>query len=190
MVRPTESEMRSALGEGTTMKLNKAIAIPAIALAAGISLAACGSVKAPAAPPAVTHTATAAPKPTTPAPTTSAPTTPAPTVTRTAAAAPAPAPVVVVPTPVYVAPAPAPAAPAGSAVGNCGGGVSAGPNTSCPFARNVADAYNGPGDDTEVVYSPVTGQSYTMYYTESGDFVSATGGNDASVTFVYQPGMG
>ena len=68
--------------------------------------------------------------------------------------------------------------------------MSAGPNTSCPFARNVADAYNGPGDDTEVVYSPVTGQSYTMYYTESGDFVSATGGNDASVTFVYQPGMG
>ena len=82
----------------------------------------------------------------------------------------------------------APAAPAGSAVGNCGNGVSAGANTSCAFARNVANAYNGPGSDTEVVYSPATGQSYTMYYTESGDFVSATGGNNASVTFVYQPG--
>jgi uncharacterized lipoprotein YbaY len=39
------------------MKLsNKVIAIPAIAIAAGISLAACGSAKAPAAAPAVTHT--------------------------------------------------------------------------------------------------------------------------------------
>ena len=44
------------------MKLNKAIAIPAIALAAGLSLAACGSVKGRAALPAVTHTGvTAAP---------------------------------------------------------------------------------------------------------------------------------
>ena len=72
------------------MKLNKAIALPAIALAAGISLAACGSAKAPAAPPPVTHTVTApatAPKRTTPAPTTSAPTTAAPPPT---AAAPTP----------------------------------------------------------------------------------------------------
>ncbi len=54
----------------------KLVAIPAIALAAGLSLAACGSVKAPAAAPAITHTVTApaaGPKPTTPAPTTSAP---------------------------------------------------------------------------------------------------------------------
>ena len=51
----------------------KFIAIPAIALAAGLGLAACGSAKAA---PAVTHTVTApaaAPKPTTPAPTTAAP---------------------------------------------------------------------------------------------------------------------
>lgn len=89
-----------------------------------------------------------------------------------------------------VPPVPAPTAPAGSAVGNCGNGVTAGPNTSCAFAQNVASAYSGPGSDTEVVYSPATGQSYTMNYTESGDFVSATGGNDASVTFVYQPGEG
>ena len=49
------------LGEGKTMKLNKAIAIPAIALAAGLSLAACGSVKGHAALPAVTHTGVTAP---------------------------------------------------------------------------------------------------------------------------------
>ena len=77
----------------------KLVAIPAIALAAGIGLTACGSVKAPAAAPAVTHTVTApaaTPKPTTPAPTTPAPTTPAPAPVKTvyvqAPAAPAPAP--------------------------------------------------------------------------------------------------
>ena len=77
----------------------KLVAIPVIALAAGIGLTACGSVKAPAAAPVVTHTVTApaaAPKPTTPAPTTPAPTTPAPAPAKTvyvqAPAAPAPAP--------------------------------------------------------------------------------------------------
>ena len=75
----------------------KLVAIPAIALAAGLGLAACGPVKAPVATPAVTHTVTAsaaAPKPTTPAPTT-----------------PAPAPAKTVSVPVTPA-APAPAAPA------------------------------------------------------------------------------
>jgi hypothetical protein len=43
------------------MQLNNAIAIPAIALAAGLSLAACGSVKGHAALPAVTHTGVTAP---------------------------------------------------------------------------------------------------------------------------------
>jgi hypothetical protein len=74
------------------MKPSKVIAIPAIALTAGLSLAACGSSKAPAAAPAVTHTVTApaaAPKPTTPAPTTPAP---AKTDYVQAPAAPAPAP--------------------------------------------------------------------------------------------------
>jgi len=83
------------------MKLNRVIAIPAIALTAGLSLAACGSAKAPAAAPAVTHTVTApaaAPKPTTPKPTTPKPTTPAPTTA-------APAPYVQTP----AAPAPEPA---------------------------------------------------------------------------------
>jgi hypothetical protein len=155
------------------MQLKKVIAIPALALTAGLSLAACGSAKAPAAPPAITHTVTApaaAPKPTTPAPTTAAP-----------------APVVVVPAPaktVYVAP-PAPAAPANTG-GNCGNGVNAGANTSCAFAQNVAADYNGPGADYENVYSPVTGQTYGMsYIMQTGNRVYATGGNNASVWFSY-----
>jgi uncharacterized lipoprotein YbaY len=47
------------------MKLNKAVAIPALALAAGLSLVACSSVKASSTAPAVTHTVApaAAPKP-------------------------------------------------------------------------------------------------------------------------------
>ena len=80
------------------MKLSKVVAIPAIALAAGISLAACGSLKAPAAAPA-THTVTAAPKAsvtTAPTKATSAPTTPVPAPAKT----------------VYVPAAPAPAQPA------------------------------------------------------------------------------
>ena len=76
------------------MKLTKVIAIPAIALTAGLSLAACGSAKAPAPAPAITHTVTApaaAAKPTTPAPTTAAPA-PAKTVYVQTPAAPAPEP--------------------------------------------------------------------------------------------------
>jgi hypothetical protein len=149
----------------------KVIAIPALALAAGIGLAACGSAKAPVAAPAVTHTVTApAPKPTTPAPTTPAPTTPAPKV------------VIVTPAPAPPVAAPAPVSPEAPYISD----VTAGPNTSYAFAQNVAAAYNGNGgSDVETVYSPVTGQSYTMYYTrgEAGDFITATGGNDASVTF-------
>ena len=85
------------------MKLSKVVAIPAVALAAGISLAACGSLTAPAAAPAVTHTVTAAPAATprasattAPPEATSAPTTPAPAPAKT----------------VYVPAAPAPAQPA------------------------------------------------------------------------------
>jgi len=145
------------------MQLNKVIAIPVLALAGGLGLAACGTTSTPPKP-AVTVTAPA-PKPTTPAPTTAAP-----------------APVVVVPAPaktVYVAP-PAPAAPVYSGA-NCGGGVYAGANTSCPFALNVAANYNGPGND--YAYSPVTGLNYTMYCTESYGQVTCTGGDNASVQF-------
>jgi hypothetical protein len=157
------------------MKLNKATAIPAIALAAGISLTACGSQAASHASPAVTHTVTApaaAPKPSTAAPTTPAPTTPAPAPVKTVK--------------VQAPAAPAPAAPVYSGA-NCGGGVYAGPNTSCAFALNVAADYNGAaydaGPQVETVYSPVTGESYSMTYTWSDGVVTATGGNDASVQF-------
>ena len=123
-------------GEGKTMKLNKVVAIPAIALAAGLSLAACGSVKAPAATPAVTHavTAPAATKSAAPVATTPAPTTPAATMP-----APQPAKTVYIQAPAAPAPA-APAAPANTG-GNCGNGVTSGANTSCPFALNVAADY-------------------------------------------------
>ena len=135
------------------MKLSKAIAIPAFALAAGLSLAACGSQAAPSAAP--TYAITAAPAPTTPAPTTAAPTTPAPAPAKT----------------VYVQVPAAPAPAAAPALTNCGSGanggeVYAGPDTSCPFAQNVAANWTGPGAD--YAYSPVTGLNYTMNCTDSG----------------------
>jgi len=145
------------------MKLNKLLAIPALALTAGISLAACGSQAAPSAAP--TQTVAAAPAPTTPAPTTPAP---------------APAKVVYVPV--------APAAPAQPALTDCGTGtfgeqVYAGADTSCPFALNVEAAWAVSGATGYVTaYSPVTGLNYTMYCT-GGDPTVCTGGNNASVQF-------
>ena len=66
----------------TLANKSKLVAILAIALAAGIGLTACGSVKAPAAAPVVTHTVTApAATPTPSAPT--APATPAPAPAKT-----------------------------------------------------------------------------------------------------------
>jgi hypothetical protein len=151
------------------MKLNKKlIAVPAIALTAGLSLAACGSVKAAAAAPAVTHTVTApaaAPKPTTPALT---------------ALAPAPAKTVYLQAPA----APAPVAPAAPALINCGGDLYAGADTSCPFALNVAADYTGLGAD--YAYSPVTGLDHTMSCdggSGARDLVTCTGGDNALVEF-------
>jgi len=74
---------------------------------------------------------------------------------------------------------------------NCTGGATeastiwAGSGTSCPFALNVAaDHAGGGGPDVETVYSPVTGQSYVMTYSEVGaGTVIATGGNGAYVQF-------
>jgi hypothetical protein len=68
---------------------------------------------------------------------------------------------------------------------SCGDGVFAGPNTSCPFAFNTRDAYNdAPGSHATVrVFSPVTDTTYTMSCAPSGDGVTCSGGNDASVTF-------
>lgn len=68
---------------------------------------------------------------------------------------------------------------------NCGDGVFAGANTSCPFAKNVRDGYFAvPGDSVEIdVFSPVTGQTYAMSCVRTGDRVTCRGGNNAVVRF-------
>ena len=68
---------------------------------------------------------------------------------------------------------------------SCGGGLSAGPNTTCAFAQNVRDAYNqAPGATATVqAFSPATGQTYTMDCAPSGSGVTCSGGNNASVSF-------
>ena len=68
---------------------------------------------------------------------------------------------------------------------DCGDGVSAGPATSCPFAKNVRDEYFAvPGDSVEIdVHSPVTGKTYTMSCVRAGDSVTCRGGNQAVVKF-------
>jgi hypothetical protein len=67
----------------------------------------------------------------------------------------------------------------------CGGGLHAGPHTSCPFAQNVRAAYNAaPGATASVrVFSPVTGQTYTMSCAAAGRGVTCSGANNASVTW-------
>ncbi len=72
-----------------------------------------------------------------------------------------------------------PAEPAGT---SCGGNVSAGPNTTCPFALRVALDYlnQGGGNRTIEVLSPVTGKFYTMKC-ESGVPSVCRGGNNAVV---------
>ena len=68
---------------------------------------------------------------------------------------------------------------------DCGDRVSAGPTTSCPFAKNVRDEYFAvPGDSVEIdVHSPVTGKTYTMSCVRTGDSVTCRGGNQAVVKF-------
>jgi TIR domain len=77
--------------------------------------------------------------------------------------------------------------PAG-AVTSCGGDLSVGPNTSCPFAQNVERAYaKSSGGNTDVsAYSPATGATYTMHCSGSSPHV-CTGGNNASVYFTSGP---
>jgi serine/threonine-protein kinase len=140
-----------------TMKLIKLAAIPVIGLTVGLGLAACGS-----STPTPAATVTASSAPTTPAATTpaaAAPAQPAPVKTvyvQAPAAAPAPAPVLT----------------------DCGGGVYAGADTSCPFALNVAANYTGTGPD--YAYSPVTGLSYTINCSDSNPII-CTGGDNALV---------
>jgi hypothetical protein len=93
---------------------------------------------------------------------------PTATVTSTATAAPS---------------TPAPATGSGSAP--CGGGLVAGPNTSCPFAENVQQAWDdAPGEvATVTAYSPVTNQTYTMSCAPAGSGITCSGANNASVSF-------
>ena len=69
-----------------------------------------------------------------------------------------------------------------SSAADCGGGVSAGANTSCAFALNVANAYFGAGGGsaTVSVYSPVTNKTYSMSCTGGAPTV-CRGGNNATV---------
>ncbi len=64
----------------------------------------------------------------------------------------------------------------------CADGVSAGPNTTCAFAMNVAGEYgSNPGATTISAYSPVTGENYTMTCSAYSAGHICTGGNGASV---------
>lgn len=74
------------------------------------------------------------------------------------------------------------AAPPLSGPTDCGGGLTAGAHTSCPFAENVRATYSQAGGGAVDVYSPTTGQTYRMYCTSSAPHV-CTGGNNASVYF-------
>lgn len=81
--------------------------------------------------------------------------------------------------PTPAAPTPAPASSGGTP---CGGGVSVGANTTCPFALNVRNAYShGSGEGTVTADSPATGSSFTLSCTASPHV--CTGGNNASVYF-------
>jgi hypothetical protein len=68
---------------------------------------------------------------------------------------------------------------------SCGGGLYAGPNTTCAFAENVREAWGeAPGSvNTVRVFSPVTGQTYTMSCSPASSGIACSGGNNASVTF-------
>jgi hypothetical protein len=65
---------------------------------------------------------------------------------------------------------------------NCGDGLSVNSATTCPFARNVRDAYqNSNGSSVIQAFSPVTHKNYTMSCS-GGVPTVCTGGNGAVVT--------
>lgn len=68
---------------------------------------------------------------------------------------------------------------------SCGGELSVGPATTCPFAENVRLAYErelGSGSGIVYAYSPATEKLYEMQCTAGTTHV-CTGGNNASVYF-------
>lgn len=80
-------------------------------------------------------------------------------------------------------PSPAPRTPAPTTTGStsCGDGLSVNAVTTCPFARNVRDAYGESGGSPVLdVYSPATKQTYTMRCA-GGLPTVCSGGNGAAV---------
>lgn len=75
------------------------------------------------------------------------------------------------------------ASSSGGGTRQCGEGITVNSATSCPFALRVRDTYTTEGGPTIKVYSPVTGQTYTMNCGASGAQVTCRGGNNAVVTF-------
>lgn len=71
---------------------------------------------------------------------------------------------------------------------SCGGDLSVGPDTSCPFARNVEQAYDqsSGGENKVTAYSPATGLTYTMNCTGGSPHV-CTGGKGATIYFTSGP---
>jgi hypothetical protein len=66
---------------------------------------------------------------------------------------------------------------------DCGNGVRVNSNTSCPFARYVAEGYRSEGPGVIRAYSPVTNDTYAMTC-ESGNPAVCRGGNDA-IVYIY-----
>lgn len=65
---------------------------------------------------------------------------------------------------------------------NCGGGVAAGPDTSCAFALNTAKEWvDTSGGTTIQVYSPATKKTYTMNCITGSQGTTCKGGNGAVV---------
>ncbi|MHA7648566.1 hypothetical protein ACX9NE_02075 [Mycobacterium sp. ML4] len=83
---------------------------------------------------------------------------------------------------IALAPAPQAAADTYCGTSSRGAKVYAGnPDTSCEFAMNTAETYHahGTGSIPFSVYSPVTGETYTMTCTAAGSVCQ--GGNNALV---------
>jgi hypothetical protein len=82
------------------------------------------------------------------------------------------------------APSPAPT-PVSEGPTSCGGDLTAGPSTSCPFAENVRAEYEdeiGVGSGSITAYSPANNEVYEMFCT-AGSPHECTGAIDASVYF-------
>lgn len=68
-----------------------------------------------------------------------------------------------------------------TASSSCGGGVSVNSVTTCPFARNVADAVGSAGTGVVYAYSPALGRDVRMSCSGSAT-ITCVGGNNALVT--------